>query len=85
MGTDALHVIGLFGPGDKISLFLKDCELAKVALSCRVALDMRCREMHEAWQLGRRCQEAHCHSKKSLALTVDGLRQRKERDVVREK
>ena len=49
--NDALHVIGIYGPGDKISLslFLKDWELAKVALSCRMALDMLCQEMHEAW------------------------------------
>ena len=46
---DALHVIGLHGPGGKISLLLKDWELAKVALSCRVALDMMCQEVHEAW------------------------------------
>ena len=32
-----------------LSLFLKDWELAKVALSCRMALDMLCQEMHEAW------------------------------------
>ena len=35
--------------GDKISLFLQDWELAKVALSCHMALDMVCQEMHEAW------------------------------------
>ena len=34
VGNDALHVIGLYGLGDKISFFLKDWELAKVALSC---------------------------------------------------
>ena len=28
----ALHVIGLCGPGDKVSLFLKGWELARVAL-----------------------------------------------------
>ena len=44
-----LHVIGLYGPGDKVSLFLDDWELAKVALSCHIALDMLCKEMHEAW------------------------------------
>ena len=27
-------------------------KLAKVALSCDVALDMLCQEMHEAWSLG---------------------------------
>ena len=47
--NDALHVIGLHG--GKISLFLQDWELAKVALSCHMALDMLCQEMHEAWQM----------------------------------
>ena len=28
VGNEALHVIGLYGPGDKISLFLQDGELA---------------------------------------------------------
>ena len=27
--NDALHVIGLHGPGGKISLFLKDCDAGK--------------------------------------------------------
>ena len=58
--NDALHVIGLYGFGDKISFFLQDWELAKVALSCHMALDML-------------CQEALCHGKISLSLTVDGL------------
>ena len=44
--NDALHVIGLCGPGDKISQFLQDWELAKVALSCHMALDMLCQEMN---------------------------------------
>ena len=49
--NEALHVFGLYGHGDKISLslFLKDWNLAKVALSCHMALDMLCQEMHEAW------------------------------------
>ena len=47
--NDALHVVGLHGPGDKISLFLQDWELAKVALSCHMALDMLCQEMHQVW------------------------------------
>ena len=54
-GNDALHVIRLYGPGDKISLFLLDSELAKVALSCRMALDVLCQEMHEACQPGEAC------------------------------
>ena len=49
VGNGALHVIGLYGPGDKISHFLKDWELANVALGCHKALDMLCQEMHEAW------------------------------------
>ena len=49
VGNDALHVIGLYGPGDKISLFHKDWELAKVALSGHMALHMLCQEMHEVW------------------------------------
>ena len=48
--NEALHVIGLYGLGDKISLFFLDWELAKVALRCHMALDMLCQEMHEAWQ-----------------------------------
>ena len=35
--NEALHVVGLYGLGDKISLFFKDWELAKVASSCRMA------------------------------------------------
>ena len=49
VGNEPLHVIGLCGPGGKISLFLQDWELPKVPLSCRMALDMLCPEMHEAW------------------------------------
>ena len=50
--NDALHVIGLYGPSDKISVFLNDWELARVALSCHIALDMLCQEMYEARWLG---------------------------------
>ena len=46
MCSDTLHVIGWYGPGDK---FLKDWELVRVALSCHMALDILCQEMHEAW------------------------------------
>ena len=54
--NEALHVIGLYGPGGKVSLFLKDWELARVALSCHMALDMLCQEMHAACQ-GEGCGE----------------------------
>ena len=46
--NDALCVVGLYGPGDKVTLFLKDWELARVALSSHIALDMVCQEMREA-------------------------------------
>ena len=45
----ALNVLRQDQPGEKISLFLEDWELARVALSCHIALDMLCQEMHEAW------------------------------------
>ena len=63
---DGMHVIGMYGPGDKISLFLQDWELAKVALGCLMALDMLCQELTGPWYRVRRCQSALCHSKKSL-------------------
>ena len=47
VGNDALCVIGLQGSGDKMSLFLQDWVVAKVALSCHIALDMLCQELHE--------------------------------------
>ena len=40
---------GLYGLGGKVSLFLQDWLLAKVALSCRIAVEMLGQEMHEAW------------------------------------
>ena len=49
VGNDALHVIGLYRSGDKISIFLEDWELAEVALSCHMAKDRLCQEMQEAW------------------------------------
>ena len=39
------------GPSDKIFLFLREWKLAKVALSCHMALDMLCQEIHEAWKM----------------------------------
>ena len=47
VNTEALHVIGVHGSGDNITLFLQDWELAKVALSCHMALDILCQEMYE--------------------------------------
>ena len=50
VNNEALHVIGLHGSGDKISLFLQDWELVKVALSCHMAVDVLCQEMYEVGQ-----------------------------------
>ena len=47
VGNGALCVIGLRGSGDTIALFVQDWEVAKVALSCHIALDVVCEEMHE--------------------------------------
>ena len=47
LNNEALHVIGLHGPGDKISFCLQDQEMAKVALSFRMALDILCQDMYE--------------------------------------
>ena len=47
--SPALHIIGQNWSGEKISLFLEDWELARVALSCHIALDILCPEMHEDW------------------------------------
>ena len=52
----ALSVMVQDQSGEKISLFLEDWELARVALSCHIALDMLCQEMPESWLLGCCCQ-----------------------------
>ena len=40
VGIDALFVIGLHGSSETIALFLRDWEVAKVAVSCHIPLDM---------------------------------------------
>ena len=45
----ALNVMRQDQSGENISLFLEDWELARVALSCHIALDLLCQEMQEAW------------------------------------
>ena len=47
VSNEALYVIGLRGSGEKISRYLQDWEVAKVALSCHVALAMLCQELYE--------------------------------------
>ena len=47
VSSEALYVIGLHGSGDRVSRNLQDWEVAKVALSCHIALDMLCQELYE--------------------------------------
>ena len=47
VGNDALFVVGQHGSGDTIALFLQNWEVAKVALSFQLALDMMCQELRE--------------------------------------
>ena len=47
VGNGALFVIALHRSGDAIALFLQDWEVAKVAFSCHIALDMLCQELHD--------------------------------------
>ena len=47
--STALNEKGQHWSGEKVSHFLEDWELARVALSCHIALDMSCQEMHEPW------------------------------------
>ena len=51
--NDALFVIGPQGSVDTIALFFQDWEVARVALSCLIALDVLCQEMHAVeWRRG---------------------------------
>ena len=47
VSNEASYVIGLHGSGDKICRYLQDWEVAKVALSCHIALHMLCQELYE--------------------------------------
>ena len=44
VSNEAIYVFGVHGSGDKISRYLQDWEVAKVALNCHVAVDMLCHE-----------------------------------------
>ena len=49
MESSSLRVMVQDQSGEKVCLFLEDWELARVALSCHIVVDMLCKEMHEAW------------------------------------
>ena len=47
VGNGALCGVGLHGFGDVIAHYLQDWEVARVALSCHIASDMLCQELHD--------------------------------------
>ena len=49
MCNNALHVIGCMGLLTRSLFPCRDWELAKVALTCHMALGMLCQEMHDVW------------------------------------
>ena len=52
--VENFEVVG-HGWSGGVYLFLEDWELARVALSCRLALDFLCQEIQEAWYLWYCC------------------------------
>ena len=70
--TMRLHVILLCGPGDKISLVLKDWELAKVALSCYMALGHDVPGNAGGLVAGLPLPRGRLSLQERLSLTVDG-------------
>ena len=47
VSNEALYVIGLRGSGVKVSRYLQERAVAKVALSCHMALDLLRQELYE--------------------------------------
>ena len=84
MESIALNVIGQNWSGEKVSFFLEDLELARVALSCHTALDVLCLKMHEARLLGCRCQRGPLSQQEKPFSHRGRAVTKKERDVVRE-
>ena len=71
VGNDALFVIGLQGSGDTIALFLQDWEVAKVALSCHVVLDMLWTEHpHTAYFLAHSFAHMHLYGSSLMSSRV---------------
>ena len=74
----SLAVHGLNWSGEKVSFFLEDWELARVALSCHVALDMLWQEMHEAWELAAAAMESvFSHRGRAKTIKEQGCGERK--------
>ena len=57
----AIEVVGQNWSSEVISLFLKDWEVGRVALSCHLSMDLLCQETRDAWDSPRslcsECQE----------------------------
>ena len=59
VGNDALHIIGLHGSSDTVSLFLQDCDVAKVALTCHTCCArklMKSKGDVAGWDSERACE-----------------------------
>ena len=80
----ALNVLGQNWSGEQISVFLEDWELARVALSWRIALDLLCQELHEAWWLVGCCLKSPLSQYAKAILSPWTGCNGKERSVVRE-
>ena len=65
----ALNVVGQDQSGGKISLFLDDWELAKVASSCHVVLDLSCQELGCCCQRGLLPKQGKPFSHRGWAVT----------------
>ena len=59
--------------GDKISLFLQDWKLVRVALGCHMALDMVCQDLNGIGSGSVAAKMALCHSKKNLLSPWTGF------------
>ena len=80
----ALHVIGLYGPGDKISLLLKSLRGWRQVIT--LPWKKLCQAMREAWCLGGSCQRNLCVTARQAFLSPwMGCDTKRRRDVVRAK
>ena len=94
-----IEVVGQNWSREEISLFLEDWRSGgRVALSCRLSMDLLCHEMRDACgensesldsprSLCSECQRSslvELPQQQSLSLTMEGTVTTEERDVVRE-
>ena len=76
--ASALNAVGQDRSGEKISLFLEDWELARVALGCHIALDLLCQEVGLLLPRGLVSQQGMPFSHRGRAVTErEGCAERK--------